>query len=300
MSEIKTVLITGTSSGFGLLTARTLLQKGFTVIATMRDVEGRNTKAAGELRNLAERTAGTVHVLELDVTSDSSVVPGIQKALEVTGTLDVVINNAGIGAGGYAEAFTMDQWKRIFEVNVFGVQRINRAVLPYMRQTGRGLIIQVSSVMGRVVLPYAAPYTATKWALEGMTESLRYELASTGVDVVIVEPGGFMTGFGERMIAPADDERVSSYGEISDAPQQMWGGIMEHLSGEDGPDPQDVADVIVELIETPAGLRPLRTVVDPMTGGFAPRTINQTSDEVQSRLMESLGITSAQREQVSV
>ena len=122
-------------------------------------------------------------VLELDVTSDDSVKIAVAKAIELGGPLDVVVNNAGIGCGGLAEAFTAEQWQQVFDINVFGVQRVSRAVLPSMRERGTGLLINVSSIMGRVVLPFAAPYTATKFALEGMTEAYRYELSGTGVDV---------------------------------------------------------------------------------------------------------------------
>lgn len=289
--EKGTVLITGTSSGFGKLTAQTLLDEAYTVFATMRDVEGRNADAAQALRDYAKGLDGTVHVLELDVTDDDSVQDAVSRALDLAGgRLEVVINNAGIGVGGFSETFTTDQWAKILDINVLGVHRVNRAVLPSMREAGRGLLVHVSSVMGRVVIPFAAPYTASKFALEGMVESLRYELASTGVDAVIVEPGGFGTGFGERMLSPADEERVESYGELAEMPEQLWSGMMERLDSDHAPDPQEVADAIVRLIETPVGDRPLRTVVDPMTGGDAPRTINQTTDGIQRRLLESFGM----------
>lgn len=289
-SDKKAILITGAGSGFGLLTTQTLLSSGYEVVATMRDVEGRNAPVAEEIRASAANGPGTVHLLELDVTDDASVEAAVTSALDLTNGLDVVINNAGIGVGGLAEAFTVDQYRQIFDINVLGVQRVNRAVLPSLRKAGQGLLIHVSSVMGRVVLPFSAPYTASKWALEGLVESYRYELSSTGVDVAIVEPGGFGTGFGGRMLSPADTETVADYGAVADIPERMWGGFMEHLQSDEAPDPQEVADAIQRLIETPAGERPLRVVVDPMTGGEAPRALNQASDAIQREILEGLGM----------
>jgi NAD(P)-dependent dehydrogenase (short-subunit alcohol dehydrogenase family) len=286
------VLITGSSSGFGDLIARSLIEKGHTVFATMRDPEGRNVKSAGALRSAAEGKPGKLHVLELDVTSEESVHRAVRRAVELEGPIDVVVNNAGIGCGGLGEAFTIEQWHQIFDVNVYGVQRISRAVLPLMRERGSGLVLNVSSVMGRVVLPFAAPYTAAKFALEGLTESYRYELSGTGVDVAIVEPGGFLTGFAARMFEPQDAKRLESYGAIREIPEKMWGGFMETLQSDDGPDPREVSDAVVNLIEMPAGRRPLRVVVDPMTGGEAANAINNAAGEIQEQVLEMLGMAS--------
>lgn len=289
MSQSQTVFITGSSSGFGWLTTRTLLEKGHTVFATMRGVDGKNAAAAGELKSFAETTEGTLHLLELDVTSDVSVKTAVEQALARM-PIDVVINNAGYGVGGFTEGFTIEQFQQIFEVNVFGIQRVNRAVLPSMREQGTGLLVHVSSTMGRIVLPFSGPYTASKFALEGLAESYRYELAGTGVDVVIVEPGGFGTGFFSNMVMPADEERVASYGPLAELPEQMWNGVGQMLEGDEAPDPQAVANAIAALIDTPAGERPLRTVVDPMTGGGAASAINQTTDQIQTQLLTSFGM----------
>ena len=291
MSHPVHVLVTGTSSGFGLLISRTLLASGHTVFATMRDPEGRNAEVAEGLSTFAEGDSGTVHVLDLDVTNDASVDGAVAQALEIGGRLDVVVNNAGVAVGGLAEAFTTEQFAKLLDLNVLGVHRVNRAVLPSMRQAGAGLLLHISSVMGRIVIPFAAPYTATKWALEGLAESLRYELAGTGVDVAIVQPGGFATGMSSRMAGPADEDRVASYGDLAKVPDQMWGSMMETIHGENAPDPQDVADVVLELIETPAGERPLRTVVDPLMGGEGPRALNDALDGVQSELLAAMGIS---------
>ncbi len=293
MNNLQTILITGSSSGFGRLIAQTLVQKGHTVLATMRNSTQQNKPAADALRAFAAGQPGILHIVELDVTDDNSVTTAVQHAIALAGPLDVVINNAGVGygLGDYAEALTMSQFQHSFDVNVFGVQRVIRAVLPGMRQQGAGLIINISSTMGRIVLPFAASYTATKYALEGLSESYRYELAQTGVDVVIVEPGGFGTEFWTNMFAPGDGSRLESYGPLADLPQRMmWGNLGQMFAGDNAPDPQAVADAVLTLLETPPGQRPLRTVVDPATGGEAPTTVNHTTAQVQTHLLDALGM----------
>jgi NAD(P)-dependent dehydrogenase (short-subunit alcohol dehydrogenase family) len=284
------VLITGASSGFGELTVRTLLQKGHTVAATMRQTGTRNAQAAKRLRSIAAETSGTVYIFDLDVTSEPSVKQAVDQALLAMGGIDVVINNAGSGVVGYMETVTDTQLLQQFDVNLFGVQRIMRAVLPSMRQAGKGLIINISSIMGRIVIPFAAAYTASKYALEGLSESYHYELAGAGVDVVMVEPGGFGTNFMAKIAYGEDRERLESYGPLAAVPDKMWSGFSQTLKGENAPDPQEVADAVLHLIETPAGSRPLRTVVDPLRGGEGPKTINRITDEIQSRLLEGMGM----------
>ena len=290
MGDARKILVTGAGSGFGNLTVRTLLEKGHTVVATMREPEGRHAGAAAELAAHAEATRGTLYVLAMDVTSDESVETAVEKALEAVETLDVVVNNAGYGIGGFTEACTVKQVKRIFDVNLLGCHRVNRAVLPSMRAKGSGLLVHISSVMGRIVIPFAGPYTASKYAVEGYAEGLRYELSGAGVDVVIVEPGGFGTGFMAHMDAAEDEKRLESYGELAEIPEQMWGGVAQMLQGDDAPNPQDVADAVAGLIEMPPGSRPLRTVVDPMSGGEGPTAINQATDKIQEGLLKSFGM----------
>lgn len=287
---MKNVLITGASSGFGKLIAQTLLQNAYTVFATMRGLKGKNANKAKELKEFAEKHDGTIHLLELDVSNEQSVNKAVRKALDLESHIDVVINNAGVGVGGFAEATTMDQFEKMFDVNVHGVQRVNRAVLPHMRKRGSGLLIHISTIMGRIVLPFSAAYTASKYALEGMAETYRYELAPTGVDVAVVEPGGFPTNFFDNMEDAADEERLASYGELGKMPEQMWSNMSKMLQSDEAPDPQAVADAVLDLIETPVGQRPFRTVVDPMMGGEAPETVNKTGEEIQKQLLRSMGM----------
>lgn len=289
MSDLS-VLITGSSSGFGYLTAKTLIRNGYTVFATMRDINGKNAGRAEELRAFAGDNPGTLFLLEMDVTDDNSVEQAIHQALSEKGHIDVLVNNAGFGVAGFAEAVTIDQFHRQFDVNVYGIQRVNRAILPAMRQRGSGLLIHVSSTMGRIVIPFAASYTATKFAVEGLAESYRYELAGTGVDVVIVEPGGFPTDFFSKMETAGDTDREERYGALKDIPKKMWSGMGEMLQSENAPDPQVVADAIMGLIETPPEERPFRTIVDPMMGGQAPSAINRVSEDIQRQLLESLNM----------
>ena len=156
------ILITGASSGFGKLTTLALLEKSHSVVASMRGPNNKNKLVADEL------TAAGAKIVEIDVTDETSVNTGVAKAGELTGDLDVVINNAGVGVMGIQETFTIEDWKKVFDVNLFGVQRVNRAILPHFREHGSGLIVHISSVLGRTVVPFFGPYNASKWALEAL------------------------------------------------------------------------------------------------------------------------------------
>lgn len=138
----------------------------------MRNLEGRNSKAASELQSLGAKT------VEIDVTHDSSVNKGMSEAIELLNGIDVVVNNAGVGVLGLQETFTAEDWKKLFEVNVFGVQRVNRSVLPHMREKRSGLLIHISSLLGRVVMPFYGPYNSSKFALEALADNYRVELSS--------------------------------------------------------------------------------------------------------------------------
>lgn len=295
MNSRKNILITGAAAGFGSLIARSLASAGHTVFATMRDPKGRNAPKAEALSAFARGRAGRLHILELDVADEASVNAAVDAAIRHAeasgGRLDAVINNAGSGIGSatYGEAVTMDQFRRAFDINVSGVQRVIRAALPGFRKAGEGLIVNISSTMGRIVIPYAAAYTATKFALEGLTESYRYELSGTGVDVAIVEPGGFPTDFFRNVEAPGDASRLASYGPLAQAPAAMYEGFMEMIHGADAPDPQMVADAVLALVEAPAGTRPLRVVVDPLMGGQAPESVNKHLAEMQAGLLQAIG-----------
>src|SRR5499425_3231616 len=161
----KRILITGASSGFGRDTAETLHRAGHTVYASLRDAQGKNRAATEALRELGIKT------VELDVSDDKSVEAGVKNVLAEAGTIDVLVNNAGIGSAGVTEAFTTDQAKVIFDTNVIGLLRVTRAVLPSMRRQRDGLIINIGSILGRVTFPFLGIYGASKFAVEALTES---------------------------------------------------------------------------------------------------------------------------------
>ena len=207
----QTILVTGSTSGFGRLTVETLARQGYRVFAGMRAVAEKNAPAAEELRALAERERLALHSIEIDVTDDASVERAIVAIIETTGRLDVVVNNAGVAYSGPLEAFTLEQVRQQFETNVFSVLRVNRAVLPQMRKQGSGLLLQIGSIAGRLAFPFLGLYGATKFALEGLTESYRYELAPFGIDAAIIEPGTYPTTISANRQTAADGERFALY-----------------------------------------------------------------------------------------
>ena len=262
-----TILITGTSTGLGYASAQVLVRAGHRVFATMREPEGRNAPRAQALREslAAVEGQGSVEVLDLDVTEMRSIEAAVAAIIADSGALDVVVNNAGIGGASHCESFTAEQFRQIYEVNVFGVQRVMRAVLPHMRAREQGLFIQISSGIGRIVMPFMGPYVSSKFALEALSEGYRYELEGTGVEVTILEPGAFKTNFLPNMLAPADPDRIASYGELASAAQQTFAGMEALL--DKLPPASIVGEAIAELVGRPAGERPLRVVVDPYAGG---------------------------------
>ena len=274
----KVILITGTNSGFGWLTARSCAASGHRVYATMREVNGRNADRAQALVQQAGIT-----VLDVDVTRSASVTDAVATILDKEGRIDVLINNAGLYATGITETFTDDDLDNVMDVDVKGPWRLIRAVLPHMRQQKEGLIINISSVAGRFSVPFQTVYNSAKFAVEGLTEGLHYEVRPLGVDVVIVQPGAFPTEIFGKIVSGSDDTVIAGYGELAHVPGQMGAGVAQ-LFATLKPDPQLVADAIIGLIDTPAGERPLRTVVDPVAGGFT----EQANDSVQKQYEQFL------------
>jgi len=252
----KKVLITGASGGFGKLIVKTLLQKGHQVAAAMRDASGRNKDLADELSGDGAR------VIEIDVTNDDSVKRGVEKAVQELGGMDVLINNAGVGTLGMQEFYTPADFQKLFDINLFGVQRMNRELIPLFRKNKQGLILYTSSLLGRIALPFYGPYQTTKWALEALAENYRSELSGFGIENCIVEPGGYLTTFIDNLMRPSDHSRNDSYGEFLNYPNQMLAGFEQALKANPQQDPQQVADAVARIIEMPAGQRPFRTPVD--------------------------------------
>ncbi len=274
--EGKSVLITGCSSGFGRLAAESFARQGARVFATMRRMP---RKEADELRIMALNEKLDLQVIEIDVTSDSQVEEGVAQAIAMAGgSIDVLINNAGISYGGPIEIQDMDATRHMFETNVFGPHRMARAVLPAMREARSGLIINVASQLGRVVAPSLGQYSPTKFALEAMSEQMAYELVPHGIEVTVIEPGGYPTEIWENaqansmeLLSRADEKHTDGYKQLIEA----------QLSRSNGgtTDPMDVPNAMAEVISMPPGTRPLRRAVHP--GPKPQLAINEVSAKAQ-------------------
>jgi NAD(P)-dependent dehydrogenase (short-subunit alcohol dehydrogenase family) len=282
MQHDAVVVITGASTGFGRLMAETLSRNGYRVFATMRNIDARNADAARELHDLAARERLSLQALELDVTDEASIARAIATVEARCGRIDVLVNNAGYGILGLAETITPEQSLRLFETNFFGVQRMNRAVLPLMKARRSGLLLHISSGAGRLALPGLSVYCASKFALEALAEVYRYELASLGVDSVIIEPGAYPTPIMAKFEPGEDAGRAATYGEAARIPDVMGAGLRSAKG-----DPQEIADCVLEVIATPAGQRRLRYRVGP--GGTGADRINALTDEVQAETLVARG-----------
>jgi len=271
----KVVLITGTNSGFGWLTANSCATKGHKVYATMRDIAGKNAEKAKLLGALPNVT-----VLEMEVTNAESVQKAVSDVISKEGRLDVIVNNAGIFAGGLAETFTEEDVEKILNVNVKGPWRVMKSALPQMRKQGEGLIINISSGLGRFSAPFMTIYNSSKFAIEGITEGIHYEVKNLGIDTVLIQPGAFPTEIFQNSSYGSDTQLASEYGDLAQIPEQMGKGMGEMFAALQ-PNPQLVADAVINLIDTPKGKRPLRTVVDPMTGKF----IEEANAKVQEQFV---------------
>ncbi|HET8920530.1 MAG TPA: SDR family oxidoreductase [Xanthobacteraceae bacterium] len=279
--KAKTILITGAASGFGRDTAETLARAGHTVFASMRDVNGKHRDQANDLRKQS------IAVVELDVSDDASVDAAVKEVLSRTGRVDVLVNNAGIASAGITEAFTADQAKVIFNTNVVGLLRTSRAVLPTMRAQGDGLIINIGSILGRVTFPFFGIYGASKFAVEALTESLRYEVSQLGVDIVLVQPSAYPTNMYAAIQQPADAGRAAGYGAVAEIPGKMFETFMGMFASANAPNPHDVAGAIAKLIATPKGARAARLVVGQAFGADA---VNDAVAPIQHRVVEGLGL----------
>jgi NAD(P)-dependent dehydrogenase (short-subunit alcohol dehydrogenase family) len=278
------VLITGASSGFGRLIAETLARKKFQVFATMRSVHARNAASAREIAELAERESLSLETLELDVTDDASVERAVSEVAAECGRIDVLVNNAGYGIMDLTESVTLAQAQRQFDTNFFGVLRMNRAVLPIMKRQGSGLLLHVSSGGGRLAIPGMGLYCASKFAMEALAEVYRYELASQGIDSVVIEPGAYATPILEKLERGEDPGRKTGYGEMAQVPENLKAKI-----GSSRANPQEIADFVLQIIDTPAGQRQLRYRVGP--GGPGVQRINALTDEIQGQMLEAFGVT---------
>jgi NAD(P)-dependent dehydrogenase (short-subunit alcohol dehydrogenase family) len=277
----KTILITGASTGFGRDTAETLARAGHTVFASMRDPQAKNREHVETLRKQG------IDVVELDVTSDDSVHRAVKEVLARAPHVDVLVNNAGIASAGVTEAFTPDQAKMVFNTNVVGLLRTIREVLPVMRRHGDGLIINIGSILGRVTFPFFGIYGASKFAVEALTDSLRYEVSQLGVEIALIQPSAYPTPMYASLQQPADAERAAGYGAVGEIPATMFEHFMTMFQAADAPNPHDVAEAIAKLVALPKGSRPARTVVG---APFGSDTVNEQTAAVQAHVVEALGL----------
>lgn len=257
----KSVLITGCSSGFGRLGAEHYARLGAKVFATMRNLP---RPEADELTALAERDGLDITVLELDVLSEESVAEAVLAAQAAAGgKIDVLVNNAGIGITGPVEVQDTRATMLAFDTNVFGCQRVWQAVLPAMRAAGSGQIFNISSQLGRLIVPSAGHYSATKFALEAMSEQLAYELVPHGIDVTVIQPGGYPT----KIWVNRNRYNTELKARIPEEQREGYAQLVARMGTEDGTgrntDPMDVPRAIAEIIAMPAGDRPLRRAVHP-------------------------------------
>lgn len=272
----KSILVTGSSSGFGRLGVEYYARQGAKVFATMRNVP---RPEAEELRDLASSDSLDISVIEIDVTSDAQVEAGVAEALAANGgKLDVLINNAGISVGGPIEVQDMAATELIFDTNVYGCHRMARAALPSMRAHGGGQIFNISSQLGRVIIPGFGMYSATKFAVEAMSEQMAYELVPHGVDVTIIQPGGYPTKIWSNnndnsgpLKDRASEDLLAAYPELTVGMGQRTGG--------GSTDPMDIPRAIAEIIAMPKGTRPLRKAVHPVARPQEP--LNDAAAQVQ-------------------
>lgn len=233
----KVALVTGSSSGIGLETVLALARDGYHTFASMR-----NTSKAGELENAAKKENLPIEIIQLDVDSEESIVSGIKKVIADAGRLDVLVNNAGYGQFGCTEDVSVEDFRKQFETNFFSIVRIVQEVAPIMRNQNSGIIVNISSVAGRMGLPGSPAYISSKFALEGFGECLRYELGQFGIKTTLIEPGVIKTNFFESMKIP-DSKTDPKYKQLTD---HIHSGLK--MMVELGTPPSQVADVIIKAI----------------------------------------------------
>jgi len=285
------IVVTGCSSGFGRQVSERLARGGDRVYATMRDTQGRNAAVARELQEIAASEGVDLRVLDLDVTSASSVDAAAATVLAESGAPEVLVNNAGQMFVGFTEAFTAEELADQLDINVVGVHRLNRAFLPSMRKRGSGLVINISSVAGRLSAPFFGVYHASKWGLEGYCMALRGELASSGVDVVVVEPGPFETALFPSSPRPKDVEgRIDSYPAVAHEALENLGNAFEGMFNDPGTptDPVMVVDQVIALADMEPGTRPFRSVVGVDVG---VRGRNAAVEPFDAAVLEAFGMT---------
>ncbi|MBE1161734.1 SDR family NAD(P)-dependent oxidoreductase [Dyella acidiphila] len=283
------ILVTGASSGFGAMSARALADAGHIVYASMRDTAGRNAAQVAAARDYAAQHKVALHTVELDVQSQASADAAIAQVIAEQGRIDTVMHNAGHMVFGAAEAFTPEQFAQLYDVNVLGTQRVNRAVLPHLRARGQGLLLWIGSSSHRGgTPPYLAPYFAAKAAMDAVAVSYAGELARWGIETSIVVPGAFTKGTNHfaHSAAPADQARQAEYD--NGANQGLTTEILTNLAACEPPDadPQSVAAAVVDVVNAPYGRRPFRVHVDPSDDGC--EVVNAVADRIRAEFLRRI------------
>lgn len=287
----KTIIITGTSSGFGAMSTRELADAGHTVYAGMRGIDDHSSAAAADARKYAADHGVDIRPIEMDVSDQGSVDAAVATVLAERGRIDVVVHNAGHMVLGPAEAFTVEQLAEIYDVNVLSTQRLNRAALPHLRKQGDGLLVWVGSTSTRGgTPPYLGPYFAAKAGEDALAVTYAAELARFGIDTVIIVPGSFTTGTNHFAHAghPNDQAVEAEY-------EQHYAGLMDQvgerlakLAPADA-DPHEVAVQIARVVGLPKGSRPFRVHIDPADDGA--QAVNAVGDEIRTRFYERIRLS---------
>ena len=272
----KVAVVTGTSSGIGFETALALAREGYYTYATMRD-----TTKSDKIKELGQKENLNIDVLELDVDDENSVKTAIQKILDQKQRIDVLVNNAGWGLWGCVEDVSIDEFKAQFDTNFFSIIKLIQEVGPTMRKQGSGKIINISSVAGRIGFPASPAYISSKFALEGLSESLRLEMAPFGVDVIIIEPGVIKTNFLNPVRLSKNSETNTAYSDITN---KVVSGIK--MMAEMGTHPKEVADTIVKAVKDEKPLP--RYIVGNDASMFLEAKKSKTDIEFENYLKKEL------------
>ena len=235
----KVALVTGSSSGIGYETSLSLAREGYFTYATMRDL-----KKADGIQKIAENENLPLKVIELDVDDEDSVEKAIKSIIYEKERIDVLVNNAGWGIWGTAEDVSLEEFREQFETNFFSIVRIIQKVVPVMRKHGSGHIVNISSIAGRIGFPVSTAYISSKFALEGLSESLRYELGPFGINVIIIEPGVIKTNFFDSMRTARKSDESDIYRDIT---IKVISGVK--MMAEMGTPPHEVANVIIKSLK---------------------------------------------------
>lgn len=280
----KTVLITGTSSGFGRIGAELIAGAGHRVFATMRDIEGRNAEAARALSAIPN-----IEVVPLEMASVADNEAAAARAFAATGRLDVVINNAGSFTMGVGESFTDADILRLYDLDVLGPWRMTRAALPYMRRQKEGAIITVSSSLARFSCPFMTVYASGKHALEGLLQGMKYELKPFNIDISFIEPGIHPTHVFDRSSRGSDTARNAEYGPLGGMADKIKADLDALFSSGHASDPRRIGEAMLKLVETKQGERPIRVVADPNAGPLTER-LNQLHAELYLDFLRGSGM----------